>query len=67
MRLLVARIRTDFARTHSYDQSVHIEYDCMQLVLREQWIVQTVMDERDFSLLENSAIKLLLLHLFLGS
>jgi hypothetical protein len=32
----------------------------MQLVSREQWTV-TVIDESDFYLLENSAIKLLLL------
>jgi hypothetical protein len=60
MRLLVARVRTVYVRTHSYDQGVHNEYDCMQLFSREQWTV-TVMDEWDFYRLENSAFKVLLL------
>jgi hypothetical protein len=59
-RLLVARIRTVYVRTHSHDQGVHTEYDYMQLVLREQWTV-TVMGEWDFCLMENTAIILLLL------
>jgi hypothetical protein len=35
-RLLVKQIRAVFARTYSYDEGVCAEYDCMQLVSREQ-------------------------------
>jgi hypothetical protein len=35
-RLLLSRTSC-FPRTHSYDQGVHTEYGCMQLVSRGQW------------------------------